>query len=140
MNSKAIAFPTFLAHRPALVYARRVAGTALDAAKCTGPRRMAPQSYNCLGWNERAADADCRGGQFDVAWDRDPLGVHNAERLDRFRIFFFAALFFRIVLDAPQIMRRIQEIRRGTMGIQLAITGKADVMQVSFALRCGTII
>jgi hypothetical protein len=25
--------------------------------------------------NERTADADCRGGQFDVAWDRGPLAV-----------------------------------------------------------------
>src|SRR6266699_469475 len=28
--------------------------------------------------NERTADADCRGGQFDVAWDQGPLAHHNA--------------------------------------------------------------
>ena len=34
--------------------------------------------------NERATDTDYRGGQFDVAWDRDPLGLHNAELPYRF--------------------------------------------------------
>ena len=30
--------------------------------------------------NERTADADCRGGQFDVAWNQGPLAHHNARR------------------------------------------------------------
>jgi len=68
-----------------------------------GPREVADglmaelgkrRKKSCSGGNERTADADCRGGQIDVAWDRGPLGLRNAEPPDRFRIFSHLELFF----------------------------------------------